>query len=627
MIINLSNITGRYLTENPNSKLVYDYVAGDRIRFIAEPSGTGTDFNAVHSFLDFNDTEIVDWDAATQNIAILINGNNVLRGTQNTPHGLGRGILFEIYNALPQVITGGELTYEIDACYDILTLPNGGRVHQGQSSDQAYVQFSNDIFQAGYVGFVTVGLSGFSIGDKVKAVSTTPNSNNTYGVITNIIPSGADEIIVTDIPFTASSLVNAGTLIKPAQITLRGGDNFRRFCNMPWEFSSVVYRLYSYIDNMNASNFFTSNAYNTGRPNSIDPNIVRVTRPSTIPYSDKLIPETFINGLSSTSNNNFETYELPYGGIYNLDATDQRLTMYQELKIASIPVEQSVVNTTQGESIVGQSIDVLSPTAIYYDKDLGIGRHPESFARREQATYGIDVKRGVVWRLSTDGLTPISEYFQHNFFTDLCKKILLSADKVNIYGVFDVRFNEYVISVSSFTYNGITVPAQTLAFNEKYNVWSTAYSYAPENMVGNGVNIITFKDGALWKHNENALQANFYGVQYKPEIWVICNQTPSEVKVLTAISEETNDAWECYEISTGNGQLSNLIESDFQEIENLQYAAVLFDANTPNVANPLIEGDTLRDTTFLLKFRYNPTSYNKLFAVNCEYIVSNRHNR
>jgi len=106
--------------------------------------------------------------------------------------------------------------------------------------------------------------------------------------------------------------------------------------------------------------------------------------------------------------------------------------------------------------------------------------------------------------------------------------------------------------------NGVSQPALTIAWNEANNAWSTVYSYAPENMCSNGIDIVTFKAGKIWKHNVNSLQGNFYGVQYQPELWVVLNAEASNVKVLEAIEEQTSSAWEVYEIITDAGQLSNI---------------------------------------------------------------------
>ncbi len=63
--INLTNITGRYLKENPNSRLVYDYATGDRIRFIADVDATPPAYTTIQPFYAFNDSEVISYDPAT----------------------------------------------------------------------------------------------------------------------------------------------------------------------------------------------------------------------------------------------------------------------------------------------------------------------------------------------------------------------------------------------------------------------------------------------------------------------------------------------------------------------------------------------------------------------------------
>src|SRR3972149_4912494 len=174
--------------------------------------------------------------------------------------------------------------------------------------------------------------------------------------------------------------------------------------------------------------------------------------------------------------------------------------------------QSSFVDPTTGDRTVGISEDVLAKLPFYYEGEFGIGKHPESFSYFGIAKYCIDVNSGVVLRLSNDGLTAISKIYDMNdYFTEKCGQVLASASKVNIYGVYDIKFGEYIIAFSAIG----EVAGETLAFNEEKNVWSTYYSYVPEMMCGNGLDIISFKNGGLWKHNTNALYNNFYGTQYK----------------------------------------------------------------------------------------------------------------
>jgi hypothetical protein len=327
----------------------------------------------------------------------------------------------------------------------------------------------------------------------------------------------------------------------------------------------------------------------------------------------------------------FESYEDKYGGIYKLYAENQRLIVFQELKVGAVPVRQVIYNDMQGVSTVGASSEILNPQVIYFAGEFGIGKNPESFAVYGFSKYFVDVKRGAICRLSNDGITPISTaYLLHNSFSTYCDYINEFSGTVRMYGVFDVKYGEYIVSTPGFNLgNKFPVPGFTIAFNEVANEFSSTYSYLAENMCGLGTEIVTFKLGSIYLHDSNALYNNFYAVQYASEVWSILNAEPSNVKVLQAISEETNDAWEVYSIETPNNQSSSLVVGDFEEKENNQYAAVWRDANTPNLVSgtALFEGDPMRDRTFQCKFKYTGTGFNKLFAINYLYEHSNRSNK
>lgn len=637
------NITGRYLDENPLSKLVYDYATGDRIRFIYNPvwvtltptagaiaPAGGNDYtysvaapasiNTATAFFSFNDNEIVSYDSTT--------GEILIKMTANIPSNLVPGALFEIYQPAENAIDSNEIMFETGEVRPIITLANGQIAHGGTTMDQKYV----GLVSATYVAptfTATVGVGhGLVAGMKVKVVTSG------YSVFGEVTASGATTATIDTTGFTLVGVFNGaltGEITVAAVFNFSGGDSFRRYQDMPFVLNGNVRRFYSYVDAENASNMFPSKMWNVGRPNRIDPEYKQIVRPSTIYYSESFIPETFINGLSTVYDLSFETYEDKYGGIYKLFNENHQLTVFQELKVGGLPTGQVVINSTSGSSVVGQSADVLPETMEYYAGEYGIGKHPESFAVYGNAKYFIDVKRGTPVRLSTDGMTPIGDTgFMHNFFTDTCELIVNANKKINIYGVYDTKFNEYILATEGYTSGVTVVPAGAVGWNEKRNMWSSFYQFDPDFMCTNNINIISWKAGALYTHNTNAVQTNFYGVQYYPEVWCVLNDNPSNVKVFEAIGEETSSPWEVTSIANPEGQSSNLIVSDFSSIENQQYAAVLRDANTPNVVAPelaLFAGDPMRSRTFVIKFKYPLTTYNKLFAVNLKYIISNLHNR
>lgn len=633
----IGNIIGRYLVENPNSQLVYDFVPGDRIRFIANNKWSATSpifmpasSTEIDTFFPFNDTEIVSYDSGTPAVLIKL--------SSTTPTNILAGVLFEIYQPADNVINDNELTYEVCESGLIGTDIHGNLVHNASGTNQLITTFTTATHSSGTPDVITATAPvghGMVVNDKVKIITS---GYSGYGIVT---ATSATTIQITLL--TGTTLYGtfngalSGTIVRAALQTMTSGDCFRRYCDMPFLLTSVinVYRLYSYIETSSANNLFTSNTNDFGRPNRIDPTIKRITRGSGIFWSELFVPSTNINGLSTVFlDTNFEEIDQRYQSIQKFFAEDIGITVFQELKIGLIPVNRLIYSDTTLQKTVGVSNNVINPQVDYYGGEFGISKNPESFYYYGHAKYCTDVNRGVILRTSNDGVTPISDTWQmHNAITDLFKAIKDSGVQSKIYGVYDIKFNEYIFAFEEIRTNSVVIPAVTLAFNEKNNAFSTYYSYSPDFMVGCNTGIVTFKNGALYTHNNNSAYNTFYGVFTPSEMWVIFNANPSNVKVLQAVSEESNDTWEVYEISTPNGQLSNLIVGDFSEIENNQYASVLRDSNTPNcpivsgVSTSLINGDPMRDRTMILKFRYPNPVYNKINAVNFYYSLSNLNNR
>jgi archaellin len=633
--IYINNIWGRYKQENPLSKLVYDFTPGDRLRIIANNYWTATSpylptaSTDLDAFLPFNDTEVISFDSGTGIVSCLM--------TDSLPQNILPGALFEIYTPAHTVINDNELVYEIGEAYALSTDLHNTLIHEGPLENQIIVPMlsSSDLGGGSYQVNVSAG-HGFVAGNKVKFYQ--PSFYSIYGVVTSVtaLTIVVDTTGYSIVGFYASG---SGTIVKAAEGQFSSGDCFRRYCDMPFSVPSspTVYRLYSYIETMAASNMFKSNAWDYGRPNRIDPNFRQVIHPSTVRYSERLIPETTINGLSSCFDFNFQEYSEDYGGIYKLWARGQTLVAYQERKIMSIGVLQAVfTDPSTGQRIVGSSTEVLNEQPFYYAGEYGIGKNPESHAFYGEVAYNIDVPRGVCLRLSNDGLTPISDVFNmHNYFSQKCREYLAVSTQLRVYGVFDVRFGEYIISFAGIgnPQSDPYVVGETLAFNEENNAWSTFYSYLPESMCSNGVNIVTFKSGAIYRHNVGTVYNTWYGVAYPSKIWGYCNSNPSNQKVFKAISLESDTGW-AMTLETPSGQTTSLLDTNFQYKEGFMYSEILMDDNTPNIVpspptlpNARFEGNPMRGQYALVKIQYDGIDYNKIFAMNILWVPSNRSNQ
>jgi len=615
-----------YKVSYPNSTLVYDFTKGDRIRFIANRLSSTT----ISNKFDYNDTEILSFDSGT--------GVLKIRNFASVPLAMTAGVLFEIYTPSLQVINDNELMYETCEEGKIALDSNNNLIHQGDFN-QAIYQSTASTLDSPSAGFILLDVSTVTASSILAeqtlrggTITTKVNGNgwSVYGALTWVSTT------TVKIEYSTNGIIGTYTpsisiIILAANIELTSGDCFRRIQNNIYSAGE----LNIYVEAMNASNMFASQAWDYGRPNRIDKNNREITRPSTVIYSEQLVPETFINGLSSVFDTNFETYENKYGGIQKMYAKDQRLILFQELKVGAIPVSQNVFAGTQGGSVVGTSTQILSPTAQYYSGEFGIGKNPESFAVYANSIYFLDMLRCTPIRLGQDGLISLAETGKMNdYFIKKCSTALVLPFQLKVYGVFDVEFGEYIISFENVptVYQG-----ETVAFDEGNNIFSSFYSYLPENMCSNSGGIVTFKNGNLWTHNSNNTQNNFYGNQYTSDIWMVLNENPMNVKIFTAIEEDSKDVWEVPSISNDEGQESNLIKSDFKQtnvagvygIEGQQYAPVWKDANTPNVplGTGLFQGDPMRSRAFRIKLKYSGTDKSKLFSVNLRYIISNLHAR
>ena len=180
-------------------------------------------------------------------------------------------------------------------------------------------------------------------------------------------------------------------------------------------------------------------------------------------YSEPYVPNTYINGLHSFfADKSFQEFERSYNSIQHLHSKDNSLIVFQEDKTSKALVKRQIVYNVDGSGNLATADDVISQ-AVPYLGDYGICKNPESFASYGLRMYFVDVRRGAVLRLSQDGFTVISENKMQEYFTDKCQKIL-ELDRTwryNIYGVWDRRFNEYIVAFEKHEGNPTVPPTPT----------------------------------------------------------------------------------------------------------------------------------------------------------------------
>lgn len=544
---------------NPTDSVIsYSWTKGDRVRFI-----TNTAHDAYSVVLD---VEVLNFYANSSGVQVLV--------TQliDTSYSIDiqAGTVAEIYTPKPNIEAA--IYYEFGKCYEI---GNAGdpltAFHYGELSNQSVA----------------------------NGVSLTP----------------------------ATGHFNRGDVwIRPRHINIAAAGLTASYVD-------------DYYEDYNISDFYASKYWDKGRPNRVtetnqaingSAEFREIRRQTTIPYSDVYVPETNINGLSRFYDFNFETYDHNFGSIQKLYSANRVLEVYQELKTGIIPVRMKLGTDSSNNTITYQTDQVLNEIR-YYEENFGIGLNPESFAANKNARYGVDVARGHVWRRELNGLTSISQSHKiHSEIVNLFRSISQNPCRVNIYGVFNRAFSRYefateaIPAIQNITLN-IAIPDNVTrvfidADNEKG--WCGQTDYHPEMMVEFDQDILTFKDGVPYTHNTNPVYGQFYGVNYPCEISVPINASPEAVKKFLSINQETNSPWDCYEITNNQVQLSELAASDFEFDEGKYKASFLFDMNTPNIQDALINGDVLTDVVLFIKMRNNSTSYVRLTGINVNYIFS-----
>lgn len=160
----------------------------------------------------------------------------------------------------------------------------------------------------------------------------------------------------------------------------------------------------------------------------------QVRRQADITYSEAYIESLNINGLNvfNLSTANFKELEKAFGSIQKLYARDTNIVVFQEEKVGQVLYEKDAVYTADGSDAITSIPGVLGQY-IPYQGSIGIGKNPESFSIDDDGRIKyVSTRKGVVARLSNDGITPIV-YGKKDFFRDLFReqpnaKILMCHD-------------------------------------------------------------------------------------------------------------------------------------------------------------------------------------------------------
>ena len=344
----------------------------------------------------------------------------------------------------------------------------------------------------------------FYIGDQITVngtvitiVSVTVESNGTFSyTYRGVVSAQAAASYTVNNHSDANITINRGDVFFRARRLIARNSNISnyRLLSNNWDESSFD-TVVGFIEDYSISDFYSSAGFLKNKPYAPIPNSKTIRRRSSITYSDAYLIDSDKLSLSSfnLSLANWTDLDLIYGGISSLVSRGDALTVIQESKSSQIPIGKNIIEFSNGSSNVTASKNVLGG-ASYYAGDYGT-YNPESVVERFGVVYFVDSGAGKVIRLSSDGITPISEKGVDSFFENTFKSLIPTTKKVRVLGGFDPDNGEYLVTVepvfntaltigsdvydvpsdasAEFTIQGITYTSSTILWNTLGSLWNT----------------------------------------------------------------------------------------------------------------------------------------------------------
>ena len=419
------------------------------------------------------------------------------------------------------------------------------------------------------------------------------------------------------------------------------------------------------IEDMTPNDTVLEKDNDRGRLDFINDFYKQVRRQATIRFGDDILLDSNLNNIRRFNAEQQVTADYNNGAINIIDNFDNLLFVAQESKCHTRLIGKTTAYLGDGQQLQFDANSFLAKP--YYLNDMVGCQNPESYAVVDNSGIFFDSSGGIVVKYSPqNGLTNISGYdelyktskYQESIFIPLSQKLnLIPKDLYNfisqvngMYNDFekeynvgvlpvniqqgddisefsgtrlnsnigenDAKFKVYTLSPFSLNIDGFTIANDT-----ESGYWFGFRSYNPETYGTLKNRHFGFKNGVMHEMEKGDKYTNFFGVQEEQSIWVMMNINPSDMKFYTNWSVESNEKWSNPYVKIDNSRAFRLIESRTPDASIIKqngvfYSAFCFDTNTPNVINPLINGNKLCGETLIMHLKNNKDTEIVLFAVN-----------
>lgn len=397
--------------------------------------------------------------------------------------------------------------------------------------------------------------------------------------------------------------------------------------------ASIDHVLTQRMIDKNFSDYFISAVNSNGRSWVFDPDANQINYPVMYRYGLAYQTNTSINQTNRFYPENFDEANRANGSIMKLAQLDNQLIIFQERKIGHTGVYQrNITNASQDNQLITSDV-IITPNNVQYYKgdkgDIGVGNQPTGVVRGGYGFYGVDPVKNIIWRLSLDGITDISELYKvKTWASDNLPKYLNPTNYQfggvqKVFGTLNLRpdnISEYLLLAQ-----GGSSAGETLAFEENNNMFPSKYDVDCDCIVCAENVMYYFKMGRLWKQSDSVYN-NFFSVQYAASLLIPFNDQMAVKKNFLAIAYQSSLVWSApvngdVETDTVNSQTllrqqSRIMAQDFDSLENPnRYASFNRDVNSmSDVGVALWEGDDLNGHYVLVRLSHAANLDNFIFA-------------
>lgn len=379
------------------------------------------------------------------------------------------------------------------------------------------------------------------------------------------------------------------------------------------------------------------------RPNILDANARQTYFSTLFRFSGTYQLGTNINNTNRFFPNNFDEWEKSFGDVIRMRVRATELRIFQKRRCGHTGIFAKYLKDNSGSNVVVTTDSLISPNNVeYFEGEYGIGNQPDSLCSSGFADYFYDPVKGHLLRLSLDGIQSISELYKvqsfsggnlPNYLNNYNGQFGGTSVIIGCYNVKSTREGEAIFALQSGAMGAKTIPGQSIAFNEKYNAWTSIYDLNPDALVCAENVLYSFSNGQLWVHNNTTNYCNFFGVQFFPSMQLVFNENMVIKKKYLTLSYQGNQIWCCpavgdiassnFNPQTGLQQLSQLLEVDFEIDENIRNAAFLYDANSmSNQQLAIVQGDYLLGNWIQCNLTYRGSQFAFLYLPYIRYAAS-----